>query len=94
MTDNLLEIDDLNVSFRTFAGTVRAVRGVSLHLKKRETLALVGESGSGKSVICRSIMGLLAKNAVIDSGEIRFHGEDLLAKSSRELQRIRGKKSP
>lgn len=92
MTDNLLEIDDLNVSFRTFAGTVRAVRGVSLHLKKRETLALVGESGSGKSVICRSIMGLLAKNAVIDSGEIRFHGEDLLAKSSRELQRIRGKK--
>ncbi|MGG2991761.1 ATP-binding cassette domain-containing protein [Paenibacillus macerans] len=92
MTENLLEIDDLNVSFKTFAGTVRAVRGVSLHLKKRETLALVGESGSGKSVICRSIMGLLAKNAVIDSGEIRFHGEDLLAKSSRELQRIRGKK--
>jgi oligopeptide/dipeptide ABC transporter, ATP-binding protein, C-terminal domain len=92
MTDNLLEINDLHVSFRTFAGTVRAVRGVSLHLKKKETLALVGESGSGKSVICRSIMGLLAKNAVIDGGEIRFHGEDLLAKSSREMRRIRGKK--
>ncbi|WP_223068172.1 ABC transporter ATP-binding protein [Paenibacillus caui] len=92
MTDNLLEINDLNISFQTFAGTVRAVRGVSLNLKKGETLALVGESGSGKSVICRSIMGLLPKNANINRGEILFHGDNLLTKSSRELQRIRGKK--
>lgn len=92
MSDKLLEINDLNISFTTFAGTVKAVRGVSLDLKKGETLALVGESGSGKSVICRSIMGLLAKNAHIDSGEILFHGEDLLTKRSRGMRHIRGKK--
>ncbi|GIO40148.1 ABC transporter ATP-binding protein [Paenibacillus antibioticophila] len=92
MSDNLLEINDLNISFTTFAGTVKAVRGVSLDLKKGETLALVGESGSGKSVICRSIMGLLAKNAQIDSGEILFHGDNLLAKHSRDMRHVRGKK--
>ncbi|MBJ6364319.1 ABC transporter ATP-binding protein [Paenibacillus sp. GCM10012307] len=91
MSESLLDIRNLNVSFQTFAGTVNAVRGVSLTLEKGETLALVGESGSGKSVTCRSVMGLLSKNATIEQGEILFRGSNLLAKSDKEMQRIRGK---
>ncbi|WP_058301083.1 ABC transporter ATP-binding protein [Gorillibacterium timonense] len=91
MAETLLEMNDLHISFQTFAGKVKAVRGVTLALQKGETLALVGESGSGKSVTCRSMMGLLAKNAQVEGGEILYHGEDLLAKSNKEMKHIRGK---
>ena len=91
MNEKILEINNLHVSFQTFAGRVQAVRGVSLTLNKGETLALVGESGSGKSVTCRSIMRLLSKNASIDCGKIIFDGEDLLSKTDKEMQHIRGK---
>lgn len=91
MSEKILEINNLHVSFQTYAGKVQAVRGVSLTLNKGETLALVGESGSGKSVTCRSIMGLLSKNGSIDCGQIIFDGKDLLSKTNREMQNIRGK---
>lgn len=92
MTDNILEIKNLHVSFNTYNGKVQAVRGVNIALKKGETLAIVGESGSGKSVTVRSVMQLLANNTNYDQGEIFFEGEDLLLKSDKEMQSIRGQK--
>lgn len=92
MTDNILEIKNLHVSFNTYNGKVQAVRGVNIALKKGETLAIVGESGSGKSVTVRSVMQLLANNTNYDQGEIFFEGEDLLLKSDKEMQAIRGQK--
>lgn len=88
--ENILEVKDLNISFDTYAGQVHAIRGVNFDLKPGETLAIVGESGSGKSVTSRSIMRLLANNANVDKGEILFKGEDLLKKSEKQMQKIRG----
>lgn len=89
--ENILEVDDLQVSFSTYAGKVQAIRGVSFDLKKGETLAIVGESGSGKSVTSRTIMRLLSANANIEHGAIRFKNQDLVKKSDKEMQKIRGK---
>lgn len=89
--EKILEIKDLAVSFKTVTGTVYAVRGVSLDLHKGETLAIVGESGSGKSVTNRAVMGILTKNATVDSGEILYKGEDVLKYSDSEFaKKIRG----
>ena len=63
----ILEMRDLNVSFRTSQGSIEAIRGVNLDLYKGETLAIVGESGSGKSVTVKTIMGILANNQRINS---------------------------
>lgn len=82
---------NLEISFDTFAGKVQAIRNVSFDLYQGETLAIVGESGSGKSVTTRSIMGLLASNANVENGEILFNGSDIVKKSEKELQKIRGK---
>jgi oligopeptide transport system ATP-binding protein len=88
----LLEVKDLRVSFNTYNGEVQAVRGVNFELNKGETLAIVGESGSGKSVTTSALMGLLPKpQAVIKSGEILFEGQDLVKKSNKEMQKVRGK---
>ncbi|AXI10724.1 peptide ABC transporter ATP-binding protein [Oceanobacillus zhaokaii] len=87
----LLEVKDLKVSFNTYNGEVQAVRGVSFDLNKGETLAIVGESGSGKSVTSTTLMGLLPKpQGFIKSGQILFEGEDLVKKSAKEMQKIRG----
>ncbi len=88
----LLEVKDLRISFNTYSGEVQAVRGVSFDLNEGETLAIVGESGSGKSVTASSLMGLLPKpQAVIKGGQILFQGEDLVNKSEKEMEKIRGK---
>lgn len=89
--EKVLEVKDLNISFDTFAGKVHAIRGVNFDLYRGETLAIVGESGSGKSVTTRSIMRLLANNANVEKGEILFKGEDLIKKTEKEMQSIRGK---
>ncbi|GAA2561288.1 ABC transporter ATP-binding protein [Pseudonocardia hydrocarbonoxydans] len=89
--DHLLEVDGLSVEFRTDHGTVRAVRDVSWHLDKGETLAILGESGSGKSVSAQAIMGILdSPPARITSGEIRFNGTDLLTLPAEEQRAMRG----
>ncbi|WP_121604003.1 ABC transporter ATP-binding protein [Virgibacillus sp. Bac332] len=89
---NLLEVKDLSVSFNTYNGEVQAVRGVNFDLKKGETLAIVGESGSGKSVTSMALMQLLPKpHGFVKSGEILFEGEDLVNKSTKEMQKLRGK---
>ncbi len=89
--EKVLEVKNLHISFDTFAGKVHAIRGVNFDLHKGETLAIVGESGSGKSVTTRSIMRLLSNNANIDSGQILFKGNDLVKRSERDMQKIRGK---
>lgn len=91
MMEKILEVKDLEISFDTYAGKVQAIRQVSFDLHQGETLAIVGESGSGKSVTSRSIMGLLASNANIEQGEILFNGENIVEKSEKEMQKIRGK---
>lgn len=87
-----LSVENLSISFRTVTGTVKAVRDVSFDLSEGETLAIVGESGSGKSVTTRAIMGILAGNAIIESGKIIYDGEDLLKITEEQFHSIRGKK--
>ncbi|MGO3610732.1 MAG: ABC transporter ATP-binding protein [Enterococcus sp.] len=87
----ILEVNNLQISFDTYAGKVRAIRGVDFELNKGETLAIVGESGSGKSVTTRTIMRLLSSNANIDQGEIIFKGDNLVSKTEKEMQKIRGR---
>ena len=70
--ETILKISDLDISFRTNAGVVHAIRGVDMDLQKGETVAVVGESGSGKSVTMKAVMGLLDSNAVVNSGEILY----------------------
>ncbi len=91
-SDSELEVKNLAISFRTGRGMVRAVRGIDFNLKKGETLAIVGESGSGKSVTAKALLGIEAPNAVIESGQILYHGENLLSLSEKEFENkdIRG----
>ena len=99
--DKILDIKNLDVSFRTSAGTVHALRGVNIDLYRGETVAIVGESGSGKSVSMKAAMGLLAPNATVNDGQILFRfknssGEieeaDILKKDKKWIRRnINGK---
>ena len=74
MSENktILNIKNLDISFKTNAGIVHAIRGVNLDLQKGETVAIVGESGSGKSVTMKAAMGLLDSNATVNRGEILY----------------------
>lgn len=90
--EKILEVKDLELSFHTFAGEVKAIRGVNFDLLKGETLAIVGESGSGKSVTTKSIMRLLPEHSSeFKNGQILFDGRDLTKLSDKEMQKIRGK---
>ena len=89
---NILEVKNLKISFRTNNGTVKAVRNISFNLEKGETLAIVGESGSGKSVTSKAILGILAGNSIVESGEIFYDGMDLLKISEEDMCKIRGDK--
>lgn len=90
--EKILSVDNLTISFKTDNGLVKAVRGVSFDLIKGETLCIVGESGSGKSVTSKAIMGILAKNAIVEDGSIMYNGENLLEISEEEYVSIRGHK--
>ncbi|HEV8224912.1 MAG TPA: ABC transporter ATP-binding protein [Rubrobacteraceae bacterium] len=91
--DTVLQVKNLEISFRTYAGEVQAVRGVTFDLRRGETLAIVGESGSGKSVTAKSIMRLLPEaNSLVKGGEILFDGRDLLSLSDKQMQDVRGPK--
>ena len=74
--EKILEVRDLNISFKTDSGVVKAIRGVNLDLFKGETIAIVGESGSGKSVTTKAIMGILAGNGTIEGGSINYTWRD------------------
>lgn len=88
--NKFLEIQNLNVSFFTPAGEVKAVGGISYDLHYGEVMGIVGESGSGKSVQAYSIMGLLQSPGKVIGGSITFEGRDVLAMSSEEMQDFRG----
>ena len=93
--ERILEVNNLNVSFRTYAGIVQAVRGVDFHVDRGETLAIVGESGCGKTVTVKAVMDLLPKENTIIDGEgayIKFRGENMLEYTEEQMEHIRGKR--
>ncbi len=90
MSEKILEVKNLHVNFKTYAGKVKAIRNVNFDLEKGQTLAIVGESGSGKSVTTKTLMGLNAQNAEIPEGELLYKGKDLLKLSEVEWQKLRG----
>ncbi len=91
MMGKILSVDDLHISFDTYDGEVRAVRGVTFDLYKGETLAVVGESGSGKSVMSKSIMGLIPKpSGRIVNGTITYQDRDITKMSNKEIRGLRG----
>jgi len=88
----VLSVKDLRVSFRSYAGKVQAVRGVTFNLKRGETVAIVGESGSGKSVSAKAIMGILPKSAIIENGTIVYDNTDLTKVTEDKFHELRGKR--
>lgn len=91
--EKILEVKDLRVSFKTYAGISRAVRGVDFHLNKGETLAIVGESGCGKTVTSKAIMRILPKEqSIIDeNSEVYLNDTNLLKLNEAEMAKFRGK---
>ncbi len=86
----LLEVNNLHTHFFTRNGIIKAVDGISFSIEKGEILGIVGESGAGKSITGFSMLGLIDQPGKIVSGEIIFNGVDLVKKSEKELQKIRG----
>jgi oligopeptide/dipeptide ABC transporter ATP-binding protein len=84
----LLEVENLNVSFATSRGPLRAVQGVSLTLDQGKTLGIVGESGSGKTVLSRAIMGLLPMSSTTQSGSVRLRGQEILNAPNDVLRKL------
>lgn len=90
--EKVLEVDNLHVSFQTYAGEVKAVRGVSFELKKGETLAFVGESGCGKTVTAKAVMRLLKPPfaEIKPESKIVCNGKDVMKMTDKELYKFRG----
>lgn len=91
MSENLLEVKNLKINFKTYAGIVQAVRGVNFEVKQGETLCIVGESGSGKSVTSNALMKLIPQPpGIYEEGQILFDGRDLVPMTEKEMTKIRG----
>ncbi|MER9265747.1 ABC transporter ATP-binding protein [Mesorhizobium sp. M0410] len=90
-SETILSVKDLRVRFRTLDGVVEAVKGINIHVKSGETVAVVGESGSGKSQTMMAAMSLLASNGEA-TGTVDYRGRNLLTLSKPELNKIRGRK--
>jgi oligopeptide transport system ATP-binding protein len=90
--EKILEVKDLNVSFNTYAGEIRAVRGVSFELNKGETLAFVGESGCGKTVTAKAVMRLLNPpfSVIKDGSVVTYKGKDVVHMNKKDLMNYRG----
>ncbi|MFD4444669.1 dipeptide ABC transporter ATP-binding protein [Nocardia sp. NPDC058519] len=86
----LLQVQDLQIAYRTGAGSVAALRGVSIEVARGEVVALVGESGSGKSTLAHAVIGLLGDSARIVSGTVEFAGERVDPDDEKALRRLRG----
>lgn len=91
MAETILEVKNLKINFKTYAGLVHAVRGVNFDLKQGETLAIVGESGSGKSVTSNALMKLIPQPpGIYADGQILFEGRDLIPLTEKQMSKIRG----
>lgn len=88
----ILEVKNLRVSYHTYAGEVKSVRGVNFTLEKGEALAIVGESGCGKSVTAKSVMGLIKapQGEIKSSSEILYNGENILNYNKKQWQNYKG----
>jgi len=91
MSDVLLSVSNLKVSFGQNANRFDVVQGMNLEILKGRTFALVGESGCGKSMTALSILRLVPDNAILDADEIKFNGQNLLELSQKQMRKIRGK---
>jgi ABC-type dipeptide/oligopeptide/nickel transport system ATPase component len=89
---NILDINNLQTYFFTEAGIVKAVDDISFSVPSGATIGFVGESGSGKSVTTQSVLRIVPRPGKIVGGTVLFEGEDLLAKTEREMQTYRGKR--
>jgi ABC-type dipeptide/oligopeptide/nickel transport system ATPase component len=87
----LLEVNDLRTYFKTRAGEVHAVDGVSFSLDSGKTLGIVGESGCGKSVTAFSIMGLIQSPGRVVGGSVMFDGRELVGRKDKDMEDIRGR---
>jgi peptide/nickel transport system ATP-binding protein len=90
VSESLLRVRDLNVTFGSATGDTQAVRNISFDVAAGEIVGIVGESGSGKSVSCRAVLGLLPESAAV-SGLVEYNGQDLLSLDSEGLRQIRGR---
>jgi len=86
----VLSVNNLSIDFLTSGGPVHALREVNLSVPQKSIVGIVGESGSGKSTVVSAVMRLLANNAEVRTGEIKFEGRDILAMSESELRALRG----
>lgn len=93
MSELVLQVKDLKVSFSTVDGVVQAVNGISFDVCEGQTLGIVGESGSGKSVTASAIMGLINKKSADMSGSILLGGLDVLTAQEREIRALRGREA-
>ncbi len=89
--EHILDVKDLHTSFLTSSGEVKAVRGISFHVDRGESVGIVGESGSGKSVTSLSVMQLLVGTGRITGGSIRLNGRELVGLSAKEMRKVRGR---
>ncbi|MFW9985098.1 MAG: ABC transporter ATP-binding protein [Candidatus Odinarchaeota archaeon] len=89
---NIMEIENLKTYFYTEAGIVKALDGVTFNIEEDVTHGLVGESGSGKTVTALSVLGIVPSPGKIVDGRVMFHGENLVEKSDKEMQKLRGNK--
>ena len=89
MSKWLLEIKNLHVYFKVYAGTLRVLNGVDLTVGKGEKVGLIGEAGCGKTTMMKAILRILAENATVPHGEILLNGKDILELGRRELQTVR-----
>lgn len=92
MSENLLQVKNLQTQFDTDAGVVKAVNGISFNLEKGKVLGIVGESGSGKSVTAYSILRILVDPGKVVGGEVLFEDDDILKYSKRQMRSFRGEK--
>lgn len=92
MTNPLLEMKDVQISFTTSTGVVEAVRGVNMSIYPGQSVAIVGESGSGKSTTAMSILGLLPGTGKVTGGQVLFEGEDITHYNNKQFEALRGNK--
>ena len=87
----LVETVEIKTHFKTPRGIARAVDGVSIQIRRGQSLGVVGESGSGKTVLSRSIMGLLPRNGVIREGSVRYQGQEIGNRTPKEMRSVWGR---